>query len=256
MVVHTNDRKNNIRKKLLIGLDPEFLLYDKAGKFVTAKTGLAKLGCGYTSEIGVDHDNETCELRPKAGTPAQVVKTMTKLLRRLDKGIKKDGLSVYAGASSNKQYRTIPLGGHIHFNIPSNTVFTEILDAFIGKPMKKMEGSTRRSYGGLSDTESKRHGFEYRTPPSFIGKPDLFAGVISLAYCLAKTWVKYKKKNGNVWSYDDIPSAENYRALVGYKTYAKHIDMFLSYVNEGKSIVENDVLAAWEITSSLEDVSL
>jgi len=254
MVIHTNGRKNVISKKLVIGLDPEFLLYTKDDKLVRARRRLTKIGCSYTSEIGFDHDDVTGELRPKAGTPAQVVKTMTKLLRRLDKGIKKDELSVYAGASSSDS--DISLGGHIHFNIRPSTVFTGILDAFIGKPMRKMEGSSRSEYGGLSDTESKPHGFEYRTPPSFIGKPELFAGVIALAYCLAKTWVKYKRKNGNVWSYNNVPTAQDYQALVGYKTYAKHIDMFLSYVDEAKSIVENDVLAAWEITSPLEDVSL
>ena len=41
----------------------------------------------------------------------------------------------------------------------------------------------------------------------------------------------------------------NMPSLVCYKKYADQIDTFLSYVAEGKSIKEEDVLAAWEITT-------
>ena len=252
-MLHTN-RTARTFGKVKIGLDPEFLLFNKYDEFVSADEILDR--GSYTSEVGIDQDCETGELRPPAGTPSEMMRTFTRLLRELHKEVKGNKLSVFAGAGrkfpdEDGDNYTISLGGHIHFNLHNSArVLSEILDDFIGKPMLKMANSDRKrfgSYGRLTDYETKPYGFEYRTPPSFIGKPDLFAGVIAVAYCIAKTWVRYRKIRGNVWQYNDVPTIQDYQALVSYKTYTEQIDTFLSYVNEGKSIEETDVLAAWEI---------
>ncbi len=240
-----------------VGLDPEFLLFDRQGGFVPANR---VLGSDSTSEeVGVDECQATGELRPQEGTPAKVVKTVSTLLTRLGRKIKSRELLVYAGATvdTGDEYDDISLGGHIHFNIPYCEDFVEALDSFIGAPMLRMADSDRRDddeYGELSEWESKPYGFEYRTPPSFIGKPDLFAGVIAVAYCVARTWVAYKRRIGNTWEYNGTPTIEDYQKLVCYKTYAKQIEAFLSYVNERKSIEEFNVLAAWEIDTNLSNV--
>lgn len=240
-----------------VGLDPEFLLFDREGGFVPACNVLGSDTT--TAEVGVDECDATGELRPREGTPAKVVKNVNTLLARLGRKIKERELLVYAGASTyaNDDYEDIPLGGHIHFNVPYCEDFVKALDSFIGVPMLRMADSDRREdeeYGELSEWESKPYGFEYRTPPSFIGKPDLFAGVIAVAYCVARTWVAYKRRVGNTWEYNSVPCIEDYQKLVCYKRYDKQIEAFLSYVNEGKSIEEYNVLAAWEIDTNLSKV--
>ena len=244
-----------------VGLDPEFLLFDKQGGFVPANVVLG--GDSINEDVGVDECNNTGELRPQEGTPAKVVKNTATLLSKLGRVIKQRELLVYAGASvcvdEGDGDSDIDLGGHIHFNIPYCGDFVTALDAFIGRPMLRMRDSDRRTgdeYGELSEWESKAYGFEYRTPPSFIGKPDLFAGVIAVAYCVARTWVAYKKEIGNTWEYNTEPSIEDYQKLVCYKRYAKEIEGFLSYVNERKSIEEYNVLAAWEINTVLPNVRI
>ena len=242
-----------------VGLDPEFLLFDRHGGFVPARDIFGRSSTG--DEVGVDECDNTGELRPKEGTPAKVIKNTTDLLTKLGSKIKARELLVYAGASTyaDDNYEDIPLGGHIHFNIPYCEDFVEALDAFIGVPMLRMADSDRREddeYGELSEWESKPYGFEYRTPPSFIGKPDLFGGVIAVAYCVARTWVAYKKSVGNTWEYNDVPLIEDYQKLVCYKRYDKQIENFLAYVNEGKSIEEYNVLAAWEINTNLSKVRI
>ena len=251
-MVRLVNRSRVIVGAVKVGLDPEFLLFDRHGGFVPARDIFGRESTG--DEVGVDECTETGELRPQEGTPAKVVKNTSNLLALLGSEIKSRELLVYAGALGGDD---IPLGGHIHFNVPYCEDFVDALDAFIGGPMLRMANSDRReddAYGELSEWESKPYGFEYRTPPSFIGKPDLFAGVIAVAYCVARTWVAYKRRIGNTWEYNDVPLVEDYQKLICYKRYDKQIEAFLSYVNERKSIEEYNVLAAWEIDTQLSKV--
>ena len=244
-----------ISNKLIIGLDPELTLLDKAGVVHSSP-----FGCGdCDAEIG--SDGGSVEIRPKPGTPKQVVKTVKSLYERMDSKLDKDLRLFSSGGGFVKR----PLGGHIHFNIPINLELTALLDDFIGKPMKRMNGSSRSEgsgYGKLSEVKRQPHGFEYRTPPSFVGKPDLFAGVIALAYCVASTW-KTISNSGITFEYGcgDITGAfkSAYEKLTYYKTYKKEIEDFLSYVyDEEKTIEEFDVLAAWAVRDAivLEDITI
>ena len=123
-----------------------------------------------------------------------------------------------------------------------------MLDDFIGKPLLAIKGGKRHHehYGIVSDIRDKPYGFEYRTPPSFIGKKDLFEGVIAVAYCLAKTWRNTVLKRF-VFKYNDTPSPDDYRNLSGYKKYKDKIEDFINYRYNDKSIVERNTLAAWKI---------
>ena len=248
-----------------VGLDPEFLLFDRHGGFVPARDIFGRSSTG--DEVGVDECDNTGELRPKEGTPAKVIKNTTDLLTKLGSKIKARELLVYAGVSTyaDDNYEDIPLGGHIHFNIPYCEDFVEALDAFIGVPMLRMADSDRReddAYGELSEWESKPYGFEYRTPPSFIGKPDLFGGVIAVAFCVASTW-KTICNSGKTFEYECAKKtgayAKEYEKLTYYTRYKKHINAFLEYVNNDElSMEETDVLAAWAIRDAicLEDISI
>ena len=243
---------SKIDKNIMIGLDPEMGILNKVGKFV---------GSPYTGrEIGRDA-GDVVELRPKPGTVKQVINNVRELYKHMDKTLGKDLRLVSGGGSIVGR----ALGGHIHFNIPSNRHLITLLDDFVGKPIQRINGSARgngSSYGGLSSFNTKPHGFEYRTPPSFIGKPDLFAGVIAVAYCVASTW-KTICNSGSTFEYGcgEVTGAyaKSYEKLTCHSRYKKDIDAFLEYVNnEEKSIEETDVLAAWEIRDAiqLEDISI
>ena len=243
---------DRIDKDIMIGLDPELGILNKYGKFV---------GSPYTGKaIGRDAD-DVVELRPHPGSVKEVIENVRDLYKSMDKTLRKDYRLVSGGGKCIKK----PLGGHIHFNIPVNGYLTILLDDYIGKPMQNIVGSERcegSSYGALSATSKKTHGFEYRTPPSFVGKPDLFAGVIAVAFCVASTW-KTICNSGKVFEYGiDATNgalAESYKQLTYYTRYKKHINTFLEYVNNKElSMEETDVLAAWAIRDAicLEDITI
>ena len=242
-----------IDKDIMIGLDPEMGILNKKGAFV---------GSPYTGrEIGRDAGN-VVELRPQPGSVKNVIENVRALYESMGKTLGKDLRLVSGGGRCIGK----SLGGHIHFNIPSNGFLTVMLDDFIGKPMQRIAGSERRdgegSYGKLGATSKKTHGFEYRTPPSFIGKPDLFGGVIAVAFCVASTW-KTICNSGKTFEYECAKKtgayAKEYEKLTYYTRYKKHINAFLEYVNNDElSMEETDVLAAWAIRDAicLEDISI
>ena len=244
---------DKIDKKIMIGLDPEMGLLNKQGKFV---------GSPYRgSEIGRDA-GDVIELRPKPGSVKDVITNVRALYKSMDKTLGKNLRLVSGGGKVIDK----PLGGHIHFNIPNHGSLTTLLDEFIGKPMQSINGSERvvggHTYGRLGAIARKTHGFEYRTPPSFLGKPDLFAGVIALAFCVASTW-KTICNSGSTFEYgcDEKTGAyaKEYEKLTYYTRYKKHINAFLEYVNSDElSMEETDVLAAWAIREAvcLEDVAI
>jgi len=246
--------------KLVIGLDPELGIIDKTNVFQSSPF----TGGSMNDEIG--SDGGSVEIRPAPGTPKQVVKTVKRLYEKMDKRLDKELRLVSGGGSFVHR----SLGGHIHFNIPIHKELTELLDDFIGKPMKRMNGSGRgsgsgsagTSYGKLSSVKRQPHGFEYRTPPSFVGNPELFAGVIAVAYCVASTWRTISNRGITFeYGYDDAKGVfkSAYEKLTCYKTYKKEIEDFLSYVGDEKKTIEVlDVLAAWEVRDAvvLEDITV
>ena len=238
-----------IENDILLGLDPEVLLrignksIDVPDKFSSS-----------TAQVG--SDGSYIELRPSPGNVKELTDNVTALYKILSDGIGED-VSVFAGGGYGAN---AAMGGHIHFNIPNQKQFITMLDDFIGRPLKLTNGSSRRgsSYGALAATEDKEYGFEYRTPPSFIGKPDFFVGVLAVAYCLAQTW-KMICNEQDTFKYEagDVTGAmsEEYAKLVGYEEHAEAIETFLSYIaNPHKTMEEPDVLAAWKIRKPIKDI--
>ena len=247
-------------KELMIGLDPEFLLTKNDAKIDCSEVVPASA----TNPVGTDGEasgyRDIGEFRPKAGSPKEIRATMKGLLAELAVMIRDNGshstAKVYCGGGKKLSKA---IGGHIHFNIPSSKELVRLLDDFVGKPLLAMKGSERSngsSYGRLSAIESKPYGFEYRTPPSFIGRPEMFAGVVAVSYCLAKTWAAISSgastftymANTEVGAYTDC-----YSKLECYEDFKEEIDTLVSFIDNGETLEEDDVLAAWEI--SAEDMA-
>jgi hypothetical protein len=253
---YTDGRDNvTFPSTIKLGLDPEFLITQN-GELTSAHLLLGTVKEGQIGTDGIKEGyREIGELRPDPGTPEELVSNVKKLYQSLNVilKVKANEYKVFAGGGRRHNFS---LGGHIHFNIPSDIGLTQLLDDFIGKTLQSLEGAgrpQRRDYGRLSDVRAKPYGFEYRTPPSFIGKPDLFAGVVAVGYCIAKTWMKVVR-DGSTFTYNDIVTPSDFRLLEGYDRYTEEIDAFVSYITDGKSIEENDVLAAWEVDRSISDM--
>ena len=240
---------------LKLGLDPEFLITQN-GSLTSAHLLLGTVKEGKIGTDGLREGyREIGELRPDPGTPEELVANVKELYQSLNVmlKVKANEYKVFAGGGNRHNFS---LGGHIHFNMPSHVGLTQLLDDFVGTPLKSLEGATRparRDYGRLGDVRSKPWGFEYRTPPSFIGKPDLLAGVVAVSYCLAKTWMKVVD-DGSTFTYNDRVLPTDFSALEGYAKYSGEIDAFVSYITDNKSIEECDVLAAWEVDKPLNEM--
>lgn len=214
-----------------IGCDPEFLPIMSIKKLkITDPYMIAKAGgidvdqihddmsYGYDKDtphgnIGSDggrNSDDIGELRPKAGSPKQVVSRLRKMIKHLQR--KKIIADLIAGGGS--EYKEA-LGGHIHIdiklkiresNIPSwhdislnrlpldQRNLIKALDHYIGEPLKNKKGGQRAGnhYGRLSDIRKADHGrtegLEYRTAPSWLTSPELAEAVLWTAWAISRCY--------------------------------------------------------------------
>lgn len=174
----------------LIGMDPEFLLFDPAhGKVVPASRYLhfhGEAGCDVLRYRG-RRLFPLAELRPRPGKePREIVVHLLHAFREAREAIEDRGLIWQAGAMPQRGF---PLGGHLHFSgVPLTPELLRTLDNYLALPLAVLEDTRSRprrpKYGFLGDFRLKAHGgFEYRTLPSFLISPLVTKGVVALA-CL------------------------------------------------------------------------
>ena len=204
-----------------IGCDPEFLLKTPSGRNTNVNFEFTDA----TGNVGKDHGGCCGELRPKQGSPAEVTERIRKQLLRVKQYLLENdmtALKVVAGGGAeimsedDRGHSFQSIGGHIHFGgirlnrtyvsytrqrnwyHQNNQVFESsdsrlvaALDYFIGNPLQLVKGGARPKgspYGTPADIESKPHGFEYRTPPSWITDPYLTESTLCVAQQIADMW--------------------------------------------------------------------
>lgn len=194
-----------------VGCDPEFLVLDASG------THTQNFTASFTDVhggIGSDHGHRVGELRPSPGTPRQVVENIKAQIQ----WIRDNNPNIVIIAGGGEGFSD-SIGGHIHIGgvqltnhyssftrwnarrrgireIQLDTINPDhklifALDYFIGRRMKKIPGGKRgsgSSYGKPSDIETKVHGFEYRTPPSWITDPVLAEATLVVAKAIVEMW--------------------------------------------------------------------
>lgn len=180
------------RPAVLLGMDPEFLLFNRAtGKVIPASRYL-----GFAGEAGCDslrYRGERrfplVELRPQpAGEPREVLVQLLHAFRVAYRFIEDKKLLWQAGGMPQRGF---PLGGHIHFSgIPLTFELLQVLDNYLALPVAAMEDrrsfGRRPLYGYLGDFRLQPHGgFEYRTLPSFLISPVVTKGVVAIAALIA-----------------------------------------------------------------------
>lgn len=185
----------------MLGADPEFGFLDRQGHSISAceiiKDDL------HADTFGLDGSNEVAEIRPAPSeNPFTVVANIGRALRH--GASEHEGTIAYdwkAGSSVDGS----PIGGHIHFgtkvlkdgyNLQENL---GTLDRYLAQTMILLEdpdeARERRdagSYGRLGDHRDQKHGFEYRSPSSWLTSPYIASGVL----CLAKAIVWETLYNG------------------------------------------------------------
>lgn len=174
----------------LIGMDPEFLLFDPTHrKVVPASRYLhfhGEAGCDVLRYRG-QRLFPLAELRPRPGKePRDVVIHLLRAFREARASIEDQELIWQAGAMPQRGF---PLGGHLHFSgVLLTPELLRTLDNYLALPLALLEdprsAPRRPKYGFLGDFRIKEYGgFEYRTLPSFLISPLVTKGVVALA-CL------------------------------------------------------------------------
>ena len=228
--------------KISIGTDPE-LVFAKNGKLICAADVLTRPG----GEFGLDGHKFIAELRPKpAISPRDLVESIRKILQT-----EASNLSAYTWHAGAWIFDK-PLGGHIHFGVPSSDNIVDALDhqfaialALI-EPQK--EAQTRRTttfpgardqrpYGLLSDVRDKPHGFEYRTPSSFIVSPGVSLGILALAKA-----VVYEEVVGGSCAWSNLPKHTRDEL-----TFDKE-----DFYNCNKEIFRTREVKLWELISNMK----
>lgn len=253
----------------LIGMDPEFLLYDPDnGKVVPASRflnvqGIA--GCDVLRYRG-RRVLPLAELRPKPGSePREVVLHLLSAFRTARAAISDERLVWQAGGMPQRGF---PLGGHLHFSgIPLSGELLRVLDNYLALPVALLEDerSSRRRprYGALGDFRLQDYGgFEYRTLPSFLISPMVTKGIVALARIITEGYRELDRRPldrievreafykgakpvlAQEWPY----LASDLRKLALYKRYQSYIDPLFDAISSGRIWDESaDIRSVWRL---------
>lgn len=227
-------------KDFLLGADPEFIMLH--GRWPLNAKKLTRDNSSYP--LGADGNTVSFEIRPDPSkNPLELVANIRQIL--VNKIIRHPHIynykwisGSYIECSSNVKY---PLGGHIHFGLGKNldsddatdrvyTSYSRTLSQYLGTCtvlLEKLEDgrNRRKSYGGLTDYESKDYGFEYRMPSSWITSPYIAAATL----CLAKV-VMHEILNRELKSVDCL-----------YLTFEDLREMHLSKTRKNFKKLWNDI---------------
>ena len=218
--------------KMLIGTDPELLIFDQTDKVISAGNIP-----GMTKESKFGSDGAMAELRPDPEySPEDLAGNIQKILQdeQLTKNVKKyKWLSACYHSDANRDF---PVGTHIHFDNPKSigklsenerfrlfAVTNKILDEFLAIPMIRLDGPlghNRRAkckmgpgggfggnfaqgYGFFGEWRSCHGRFEYRSLSGLvIANPELCANVFGVAKAI--TEAVYKEAINNKLDKDFI----------------------------------------------------
>lgn len=214
-----------------IGADPEFE-FRRNGHTVRASD---VFGFDLTSHLGTDGASSTAELRVNAGSYYEITQEISRLIGQAQKV---SGCEAYAGSGI-----TMPLGGHIHFSgIPTDAFFIGQLEKFITAPLNTVSDRSARHHYGHQRGEIRRqpHGWEFRSPLSWLSTPILTNGVLAIAWVLARAY-----KNGECHRILNKATLLDYC----YKRERVAIDLFFEsikiYKRDGTKLESIEMFKAW-----------
>lgn len=178
-----------------LGADPEFMIRRDGGQMVPASRF-------FPTEGGVGCDaifirapqggitRPLAELRPPpSDSPDELVRSLHRLLVRAAELAPYANLQFCAGSLP---FAGFPIGGHIHFSGLGRVSgqLLRALDTYLMIPLFLIEDQAtahlrRPRYGFLGDYRPQPHGFEYRTPASWLISPRIARAALALAKVVA-----------------------------------------------------------------------
>jgi hypothetical protein len=195
--------KNNFK----IGADPEFMMLNHHGEPLNAGKELDK-------EFGSDGCQWIFEVRPKPTTnPIELIHNIQKIFKRsMAKMPEYLDYNWMAGSFVGNANCHRPIAGHIHFGMKElspnwgeadSKDATFYLSQYVGALSicieNKEVGKKRRMYdndhhyGNISDWRPQPHGFEYRTPSSWLTSPYVAAGIVALSKVVMYNYINTAK---------------------------------------------------------------
>ena len=174
-----------------LGCDPELICH-RNGQYVPAHNFFKS-----NSSFGLDGCESTAEIRP--GYSESPIDLTSKIYQILEYGHDKvPDLEFFAGHYQDDY----AIGGHTHFSIEPEPKIIDALDFLLGSLSNCIDDKTqklkreRTGYGKKGAYRKKSHGFEYRTPGSFLLSPSVSLVHLTLAK-LAVTGVLEDNLNFN-----------------------------------------------------------
>lgn len=159
-----------------IGCDPE-LICRVDGYFSPAHNHFRS-----ASSMGLDGNTDVCEIRP--GYSESPIDLTAKIRTILEYGYDKcPEIELYAGHYVDDY----PIGGHIHFSVEPTEEIVSNLDTVLYSLSNCIDDKDQREqrnkygYGSRKSYEEKHHGFEYRTPGSWLLSPATTLVTLTLA---------------------------------------------------------------------------
>lgn len=253
----------------LIGMDPEFLLFDPdSRKVIPASRYLARQGIAGCDVLRYRGQRRfpLAELRPEPGAePREVVVHLLEAFRVARTAISDSRLIWQAGAMPQRGF---PLGGHLHFSgVPLCAELLRALDNYLALPVALLEDerSSRRRprYGFLGDYRLQDYGgFEYRTLPSFLVSPLATKGIVALASVIAEDFRQLRQRpldrdevfhafytgNKEVLAQQWPPLASELMKLPAYERYQTYIKPLFDYIASGMTWDESaDIRVFWKM---------
>lgn len=255
----------------LIGMDPEFVLYDaNSCKVIPASRYLPRKGRAGCDAVWIGGRcyYPLAELRPApAHEPSGLLRHLMGAMREAAGQIPSSSVKWQAGGMPQ---RGLPLGGHLHLSgVLLTPGLLRLLDSYLALPIAVLEDERARhrrpKYGYLGDFRDQPYGgFEYRTLPSFLVSPGLTKGIVALALLLVEEHTRltspYLKEeelasfyHGEREKLRDIvqPALREIENLRGYEKYEKEISPLLRAVRTGYVWDESrDIRKVWKIAGT------
>jgi len=230
------------RREILIGADPEFLLVGPDGRVVSASRYFSRDGAAGSDALRVSGQLRcpVAELRPDpAVDPDGLMRGIRGLLRRAE------ALTAAAGRPLRWLAGGMPvpgfaLGGHLHLSIPPSARLLRVLDSCVALPLAAAEDARavkrRPRYGALGDFRVKSHGFEYRTPPSWLVSPLAAQAAFAIALLAARHTAELAMLTGLPGETPDAMARRVHdamRRVSGYAVYRRWIAPFFAALERG-----------------------
>lgn len=259
-------RKNPI--DFTIGCDPEFVSVEN-DKLIVASDYV-----DIADKFGRDAYDKLFEIKPAASVcPVAVTRNIQKIM---SEAVIENPRFLNWRWVCDSIYKNCPMGGHLHVGIGPTIIKAKdacslFLDHYVGAITLLLEnrkrGLARRAYrrknyryGFASDFREKKHGFEYRSPSSWITSPEIATAIL----CLFKT-VCYEMINNKSFKPTFYTEPEDFTSMntvklrqsfpsmwneitrmALYPKYRSHLDLLYSLISEGKTwLSKRDMRETW-----------